>query len=68
MDSAFFFGIGGRELFAKAGCPETRCYVSNDRYLMPPDEYDSILFFFPMVLQLLNYSILIRGCKREKFE
>lgn len=55
MDEAMYFGTGGEELFIEAGCPETRCFVSNDRYLMPPDEYDAILFFFPMVKHLIHF-------------
>ena len=47
-DPAFFFGVG-RQPFIDAQCPVTTCFVSNQRYLMPPSEYDAILFFFPMV-------------------
>lgn len=48
-DPAFFFGVG-RQPFIDADCPVTTCFISNQRYLMPPSEYDAILFFFPMVM------------------
>lgn len=49
MDPAFFFGVG-QQPFIDAQCPLTSCFISNNRYLMPPAEYDAILFFFPMVI------------------
>lgn len=52
-DSTFFFGTG-RQPFIDAGCPESSCFVSNQRYLMPPSEYDAILFFFPMVTMKIH--------------
>jgi hypothetical protein len=55
-DDAFFFGVGQKP-FIDAKCPVSDCYVSNNLYLMPPSEYDAILFFFPMLNEVpFTYS------------
>ena len=54
--SAFFFGTG-HQPFLDAKCPVSDCYIVNHLYVMPPSEYDAILFFYPMLVDVpFTYS------------
>lgn len=44
-DPYFAFGQG-QDPFVKAKCPESRCYTSDDRYLLTEDTWDAIVFNF----------------------
>ena len=51
-----YFGTG-QAPFVEAGCQFSDCFISDDRWLMPPSEYDSIIFFWPqMRLVPFTYS------------
>ena len=43
-----YFGTG-QQPFIEAGCLVSDCFISDDRSLMPPSEYDSIVFFWPQM-------------------